>query len=170
MRSEQTNPDLLQQMAYEPKDVNIKQVLMGVVALLIFFVICMGVIAFLYNIFIPDWGKLGRQEPLPVGRRMPPQPQVQTNPKRDFELYRQAEDKTISGQGTAMSVEQAIDAMATQKGISGLRGDALHQQGSGYPGQTSAVGATAESENKTTPAATTAGEVEHAATEHGGNR
>ena len=142
MRKESVGPDVLHQMGYEPRDADLKSVLNSVFALFAFFLVTMGITVLLYSIFVPNWAKLNDREPLPPGRRLPPNPQLQTAPRRDMELYRQAEDKTLAGQNGAMSVEQAIDAVAEQKGIAGIRGTAIKERGTAYPGALSAGGAT----------------------------
>jgi hypothetical protein len=164
MRSEPTNEELQVAIGYETRDINLRPIIWSIIALLIFFTFCQGVILLFYAIAIPDWSKLGHSEPMPVNRRFPPYPQLQTDPHQDISLYRQAEEKELAGQGVAMTVEQAIDTLATQKGIAGIKGDAHRERGEGYPGQTSAIGKTAEatapaSEEKTeVPPVATPGE------------
>lgn len=145
MRRESTSPDLLAQMGYEPRDINFKQVMLGVFSLIGFFIATIIATIFLYSIFVPDWAKLGNRQEIPTNRRLPPHPQLQTDPRRDFELYRQAEDRTLEGKGydgktaEGISVEQAIDVIATEKGIAGIKGAELSERGTGYPGMTSVV-------------------------------
>lgn len=163
MRSESTNAELAAEIGYETKDVNIRQTLVGIVALLVFFAVAQIGILVLYAGIMPDWAKLGHPEPLPVNRRIPPYPQIQTDPHVDIERYRQAEEKELGGKDSAMSVDQAIDVMATQKGIAGVRGDAVHERATGFPGQTSAMGASAPAEKSETPAVPPASEAGHSA-------
>ena len=143
MRSKTKNemPDLLSQMGYEPTDVNLRSVFTGIIALFVFIALAMLFTAGLYTVFIPGWYKAETRMPMPAGRRMPPHPQIQTEPRRDMALYRQAEDALVAGKGNdghghnaTMSVDDAMTALATQKGIAGVRGDAPAMRGNAYPG------------------------------------
>ena len=134
-------PDLLSQMGYEPTDVNLRGVFTGIIALFVFIFVTMGVSIVLYNVFIPDWYKTGSQQPMPAGRRMPPHPQIQTEPRRDMAFYREAEDALVAGKtddghghSATMSIDDAMNALATQNGIAGVRGDAPALRGNAYPG------------------------------------
>lgn len=159
MRKEDTQqghitPNLLEQMHYETRDINLSRILSGVGALFVFIFVTLIVSFGIYQFFIPDFAKVGvPQAPSPV-RPLPPHPQIQTEPKEDLTIFRRAEDGVIEthtpdadGKKQAMTPDQAIDALATQQGISGVHGDAVRGRGAGYPGMTSATGAPAPAEH-----------------------
>jgi hypothetical protein len=134
-------PDLLAEMQYEHRDVA-QQKLWGWIGIFFGgFIASMVITAGIYAIFIPNWYKLG-QVPAPSPyRRLPPHPQVQVEPKRDMQLFRQAETKQVLGQEGAtpgtqpkMTIEAAIDKLAGEEGIAGVKGTAVAERGTGYPG------------------------------------
>jgi len=140
-------PDLLSKMGYEARDVSLQGIFIGIAALFVFILIAMVGSVILYNIFIPDWYKGTTRIPIPAARRLPPHPQLQTEPRRDMVLYREAEDEMVAGRAddghghrAKMSVNDAINMMATQRGIAGVRGDASPVSGGSYPGGTGLKG------------------------------
>lgn len=145
-------PDLLAEMKYEHRDIALEKLMWFIGVFFIGFIAAMLITVGIYQFFIPNWAKLGKiPEPSPY-RRLPPLPQVQVNPQRDMELFRLAEDKQVSGEqgavpGTksAMTVTAAIDQLAGQDGIAGIKGTTEAKRGEFYPGSRAYDGKAPES-------------------------
>jgi hypothetical protein len=140
-RPDATTPDLLEQLGYEPRDIDLRRIFFWIGMLFILIAGASVASVVCYAIFIPGWAKLGQPMPIPANRRLPPNPQVQVNPKKDMALYQQAEDRVLRaeiGDGKSpkpnLSVDQAVDLMASERGIAGIRGTAVRQRGTAYPG------------------------------------
>jgi hypothetical protein len=136
-----TMPDLLEQLGYEPRDIDLRRIFFWIGMLFLLIVGSMIISIIFYVIFIPGWAKLGQPVPLSANRRLPPNPQVQVNPKKDMALYQQAEDRVLRaeiGEGKSpkpnLSVDQAVELMASDRGIAGVRGTAVRPRGTSYPG------------------------------------
>jgi hypothetical protein len=149
-----SGPNLLAQMRYEQRDANINKTMISIVIFIGFFVFSMVITLGIYAYFIPDWGKLGQiAKPLEY-RPIPPHPQLQVEPKVEMAAYRMAEDKLVRGEqgsvpGTkpAMTIEAAIENIATERGISGVKGTALKERGNAYPGSGMYAGMEAHGES-----------------------
>jgi hypothetical protein len=154
-----TMPDLLEQMGYETRDIDLRRIFFWIAMLFVLIFGAMVISIVFYIIFIPGWAKLGQPTPIPANRRLPPHPQVQVDPKKDMRLYQLAEDRVLRAEigdaksaKPALSVDQAVDLMASERGIAGVRGTAVRQRGTSYPGSgdyegASSAAAPAESTN-----------------------
>lgn len=147
-------PDLLSQLGYEPRDVSLRGIFIGIGSLFVFIFVAMGVSIALYNLFIPDWYKSSTRMPMSAERRLPPHPQIQVEPKRDMALYRAAEDELVAGKiqdghghTAKISIEDAMNKVATERGIAGIRGDAPAVRGNSYPGSTGLTTGTSPASN-----------------------
>jgi hypothetical protein len=136
------SPNLLAQMGYETRDVALRPIMLSIVTLFVFIFLTLLVSAGIYQIFIPNWAKLGRPVAPPAARRLPPHPQIQAEPKHDMALFRRAEDRLLRGDEAdstgakqTMTIDQAMDTIATQRGIAGVTGTTLTQRGTSGPGQ-----------------------------------
>ena len=136
-----TMPDLLEQLGYEPRDIDLRRILFWIAMLFVLIVGSMAISIVCYMVFIPGWAKLGQPTSIPANRRLPPHPQIQVDPKKDMTLYQLAEDRVLRaeiGDGKSpkpnLSVDQAVDLMASERGIAGIKGTAIHQRGTSYPG------------------------------------
>jgi hypothetical protein len=145
------SPNLLAQMGYETRDVILRPLVMSLLALLVFIVVSLVSMFFLYQAFIPNWAKVGQPVTPPAARRLPPHPQIQAEPKQDMAIFRIAEDGVVSGNAPdstgarqTMRIEEAIDVMATQRGIAGITGTEVRDRGDSGPGQRTANRAAAE--------------------------
>jgi hypothetical protein len=136
------SPNLLAQMGYETRDVLLRPVIVALVTLFFFIFLTLGATAVIYSIFIPNWAKLGRPAAPPAARRLPPHPQLQAEPKHDMALFRRAEDRLLNGTEAdstgakqTMTIDQAMDTIATQRGIAGVTGTTVTERGNSGPGQ-----------------------------------
>ncbi len=145
-------PDLLAEMKYEHRDIALQKLMGFIVVFIVGFVSAMIVSIGIYQFFIPNWAKLGKiPEPSPY-RRLPPLPQLQVDPKRDMQQFRLAEDKQVSGEqgavtGTrpAMTITAAIDKLASEDGIAGIKGTEEARRGDYFPGSRAYDGKAPES-------------------------
>lgn len=134
-------PDLLEEMKYEHRDIALQKLMWFIAVFFVGFIAAMIVTVGIYQFFIPDWAKLGRiPEPSPY-RRLPPHPQIQVDPQRDMQEFRLAEDKQVSGEQGAvtgtkavMTVTAAIDKLAGDEGIAGIKGTTEAKRGDHFPG------------------------------------
>jgi len=135
--------DLLVQMGYETRDIGPEGIFKAIAILFV----CIGVVsalifALLYWVFVPQTGAIAYEARLydssPV-RHMPPQPQIQTLPKRDIIMYRRLEKRELDEYTTAdkgniaIPVDQAIDQIAAE-GISGVKEGTPKPKADAYPG------------------------------------
>jgi hypothetical protein len=139
-------PNLLAQMGYETRDIILRPIMTGIASLFVFIALTLVVSVGIYQFFIPDFAKLGRPPEVSNARRLPPHPQIQAEPKRDMEIFRQAEDAVLSleapdadGSKAAMKIDDAISVLATQQGIAGVKGDKLTERGTSGPGRRTAT-------------------------------
>ena len=82
--------------------------------------------------------------PLAHLKKVPPYPQLQADPRRDMNEYRQAEANVVNGfasDGTMgagaknpLSISAAMDTLANDRGIAGVRGNSVEQESAAYPG------------------------------------
>lgn len=147
-------PDLLESLKYERRDVSQQKLWGWIVIFFIGFIVSMFITAGIYAIFIPNWYKLG-QVPAPSPyRKLPPVPQLQVDARRDMELYRQIEAKQVAGSEGAvpntkpsMTIEAAIDKLAGEEGIAGIKGTEVAERGTAYPGSRNFNGVEAPAED-----------------------
>jgi hypothetical protein len=139
------SPNLLAQMGYETRDVILRPLVVALGGLLALIVATLIFMFFLYQFFIPDWAKVGKPGLPSTARRLPPNPQLQADPKRDMVIFREAEDAVhtgtvadTTGAKPTMKIEDAIETMATQTGIAGVTGTEVRQRGTSGPGQRTA--------------------------------
>ncbi|GAB4456579.1 MAG: hypothetical protein OHK0029_14790 [Armatimonadaceae bacterium] len=139
--SDDISSDLLAEMQYEPRDASVPKIFRWIGYFMLFFVGSIVLTIGIYQFFIPDWARLGQiAEPSPY-RPLPPHPQVQAEPREDMAFFRLAEDKQVLGLDGAvpntlpeMTIDAAIEKIASEKGISGIRGTALRGGPPTYPG------------------------------------
>lgn len=136
-------PDLLHQMGYETRDVGPKAILVWIGGLFVFIGIVTAGTLVLMNNFIPETGRVAYESEIfrttPI-RNNPPQPQLQTLPKRDMIMYRRDEKRILDGYSAtsegrvSVPISETIDAIAAE-GISGVKGGTAPQLDSNaYPG------------------------------------
>lgn len=169
----QPTADLLEQMGYEPRDIALSTILRWISFLFVFIFGTLVVSIGIYRFFVPTETQIGRSSPLLFQRSYPPNPQVQPYPKRDMMVWREAEDALIAGKAAdpltgrpVLPIDQAVDILATQRGIAGIRGNAVSERPDGYPGSgLYEVGATRA--NSTGPNDTTSPGISNKGTQSG---
>jgi hypothetical protein len=136
-------PDLLNQMGYETRDVGPKAILIWMGGLFVFIgIVTFGTLVLMDN-FIPETGRVAYESEIfrttPI-RNNPPQPQLQTLPRRDMIMYRRDERRILDGYSAtsegrvSVPISETIDAIAAE-GISGVKGGTTPQpDGDAYPG------------------------------------
>jgi hypothetical protein len=122
--------DILDQMGYETRDVSLPGLIKWLSFFGVFLVIATVGSKFLYDALVPNFAAEQSNSPMMHVRHVPPFPQIQAEPIRDMVNYRTAEDEVLAGNPavgskTGMSVDAAIDAIATQRGIAGVKGDSI---------------------------------------------
>lgn len=152
-------PDLLGQMGYETRDVGPMAILRWIAGLFVFIAIVSGGTLLLMNSFIPEAGRVAYESEVfrttPI-RNNPPQPQIQTLPKRDMIMFRRDEKRIVDGYSAtsegnvSIPVSEAIDAIAAE-GISGVTATTPKPTTDGYPGS----GKFVKEDSETTEAPTT---------------
>ncbi|GEM_PF-4142565 len=131
--------DLLARMGYETRDVETRSILSWLAVLFVFLVMATGGTLLLYRVFVPAELVAQTRGQGQRPSRVPLQPQVQMDPKRDMRQFRQAEEAALVGgvttrEGlTTVPVDVAIDRLA-ESGISGISGTALPTPPAGAPG------------------------------------
>ncbi len=134
--------DLLGQMGYETRDVGPVAILRWISGLFVFIGIVSVGTLFLMNNFIPETGRVAYESEIfrttPI-RNTPPQPQLQTLPKRDMIMYRRDEKRVLDGYSAtsegrvSVPISETIDAIAAE-GISGVKSVAPKPATDSYPG------------------------------------
>jgi hypothetical protein len=131
------NKDILQDLGYEYRDVNFKALLRWLAILFAFIIVSLLICGVLFNAFVPHWDRIERDVPAFVtARKLPPNPQLQVEPKRDILLYEEAEE------ARAKAIEKTKDAVVAG-GISGVTQDKPEAPRS-YPGSGQYRGTRAE--------------------------
>ena len=135
--------DLLAQMGYETRDVAFRTLAGWIAALFAFAIGTSFVMAWTFRWFAPDVNEVQKQHAYPLAfvRRLPPNPQIQADPKRDMKIYHAGEDASITQLHWAneaktkvnIPIDRAMDEMAA-KGISGISGSAKTEFSPSYPG------------------------------------
>lgn len=123
-----TNKNLLADLGYETRDIDIRKTLIGVMALFVFVAASLFAMFILYRAFEPPYKEYARPE-FASKRKLPPLPQVQAHPKDEIRFYHEAVDKEMS----SGAIERAKEEMATA-GISGVTTDKPREEGKSYPG------------------------------------
>ncbi len=155
--------EILSQMGYEQRDVSLPALRNWLIGFIVFLTLMLSIPYGIYRLVVPTFADELHQ-PMRHQRRVPPFPQIQPDPKPDMMVYRAAEDRVLSGQAAmpndkpGISIDQAIDQLATRQGISGVTGTAqkaLDPNSNQYPGG----GDYSKSVNAANPPRTTPGGV-----------
>lgn len=138
------SPDLLARMGYETRDVAPNTLVRWVFFLFAFIAATSLFTMGLYNFFVPkdgpSSGEVERTAPMSTVRRLPPHPQVQAAPMRDMMEFRQAENAQVlepsqNANGSVnLPVQRAMELLANERGIAGIRGSQTAPVPNAYPG------------------------------------
>lgn len=123
-----TNKNLLADLGYETRDIDIGKTLIGILALFVFVAASLFATFILYRAFEPPYKEYNRPE-FASKRKLPPLPQIQAHPKNEIRFYHEAVDKEMS----TGAIERAKEEMAAA-GISGVTTDTPKEEGKSYPG------------------------------------
>ena len=115
MRKETNSPNLLAELGYETSDIDVKKVMMGLIALFAFIAASLLVSFGLYKFFEPEYVKVREKPAFAQNRRVPSFPQLQSLPKPELTNYERATDAEIGE-----SIEKAKKDAAA-RGIAGVR-------------------------------------------------
>jgi hypothetical protein len=156
---------LLAQMGYETRDIALNTLVRWLVFLGVFIIVMMATAYVTYKVFVPNWVETERTAPLEHVRKIPPYPQLQADPRRDIIEFRQAEDDVVNGytaggpkgQRTNVPIATAIDILANQRGIAGIRGSQAKPESEAYPGSGIYTTGQPRSDNMAPDDATTSG-------------
>ena len=115
-------------LGYETRDIALNTLSRWLIGLFTFIAVAAFGSLGLYKVLVPTYEETERVSPLEHIRTYPPNPQLQSRPKRDMIEYRAAEEKIENGytkgeNGTVnLPVDRAIDIMV-ERGISGAKGN-----------------------------------------------
>ena len=138
--TDHVSPDILAQMGYETRDIALNTLVRWLFFLFAFIAVTVGATIGLYNWFVPNKVELERVSPLASTRRVPPHPQLQRSPKNDMIEYRQAEaaaveEESRNANGTVnIPVSRAMEILANERGIAGIKGSQTAPVSNSYPG------------------------------------
>ncbi len=135
-------PDLLGAMGYETRDVGPVAILRWIAGLFVFIgIVTVGTLVLMNN-FIPETGRIAYESEIfrtaPI-RNEPPQPQLQTLPRRDMIMYRRDEKRILDGYSATSEgrvsepISDAIDSYA-KEGIAGVTESKPEPATDAYPG------------------------------------
>jgi hypothetical protein len=122
-----TNKNLLAELGYETRDIDISKVMVGIIALFAFVAFACGSMIVLYRWMAPPYKEYERPA-FAAKRKLPPLPQLQTRPKEEMRYYHEATDRAVE----TSALEKAKEEMAAA-GISGVTGSRAEKEVS-YPG------------------------------------
>jgi hypothetical protein len=129
MRKESsTDKNLLAELGYETRDIDIGKSLVGVVGLFVFVAVACGATIVLFNFLKPPYTEYERPA-FAAKRKLPPLPQIQHWPKEEMRYYQQATDESVE----ASSIEKAKEEMIAS-GISGVKSSRASEGPKSYPG------------------------------------
>ena len=126
--SSDLNQNANAKLGYETRDIALNTLSRWLMGLFAFIAVATFGSLGLYKVLVPTYEETERVSPLEHVRNYPPNPQLQSRPKRDMIEYRAAEEKIEKGytkgeNGTLnIPIDRAIDMMA-ERGISGVKGD-----------------------------------------------
>ena len=123
-----SNKNLLADLGYETRDIDIGKTMIGIFALFVFVIVTSGATIVLYRWLEPPYKEYQRPA-FAAKRKLPPLPQIQHKPKDEMRYYHEAADKAVS----ASAIEQAKEQMAAA-GISGVTAGKEREEGKSYPG------------------------------------
>jgi hypothetical protein len=123
-----TNKNLLAELGYETRDIDIGKTLIGIGALFVFVAVTCGVSVAFYRWLEPPYKEYERPA-FAAKRKLPPLPQIQAKPKEEIRYYHEANDRVVE----ASAIEQAKEQMAAS-GISGVTVGKEREEGKSYPG------------------------------------
>ena len=125
--SSDLNQNTNAKLGYETRDIALNTLSRWLIGLFAFIAVATFGSLGLYKLLVPTYEETERVSPLEHVRTYPPNPQLQSRPKRDMIEYRAAEEKIEKGytkgdNGTVnLPVDRAIDLLA-ERGISGVKG------------------------------------------------
>jgi hypothetical protein len=132
-------------MGYETRDIALNTLARWLVGLFVFISVAGIGTRGLYTAIVPTYNEVEKMAPLAHVRTYPPNPQLQTRPKRDMIEYRSAEEKLINsytkGENNTVNLpmDRAIDLLA-ERGISGVKGGRAAAPGTVSPASNEASG------------------------------
>lgn len=143
--SNEPSLDLLVELGYETRDVAFKTIGLWIFGLIAFALSVAGVMLLAFRWFAPDVtaAQYQRAYPLATTRRLPQEPMLQADPRRDMAQYHAKEDRSIlewqytdpnKKTGVNVPIDVAIEKYASEVGISGVKGTATPPVSSAYPG------------------------------------
>jgi hypothetical protein len=127
MRKE-TDKNLLAELGYETRDIDIGKSLVGVVGLFVFVAVACGATIILFNFLKPPYKEYERPA-FAAKRKLPPLPQIQHWPKEDMRYFQNATDEAVE----ASAIEKAKEEMIAS-GISGVKSGRTSEAPKSYPG------------------------------------
>jgi hypothetical protein len=93
MRKQETNPDPLTRMGYETRDVSLPTITKAIIWFFVFGIVSAFVTLGIYLAIVPPERVVTTT---PDMSRMPPQPVLQANPRKDIVTLRAAEEKELT--------------------------------------------------------------------------
>ncbi len=123
-----TNKNLLAELGYETRDIDIGKSLIGILGLFVFVAVSCAASVVLFNFLKPPYKEYQRPA-FAARRKLPPLPQIQHWPKEEMRYYQEATDEAVE----ASSIEKAKEEMIAT-GISGVKSGHETDEKKSYPG------------------------------------
>jgi hypothetical protein len=109
-----TDKNLLAELGYETRDIDIGKSLIGIVGLFAFVAVACGASVVLFNFLKPPYKEYQRPA-FAAKRKLPPLPQIQRWPREEIRYYQEATDHAVE----SSAIEKAKEEMIAT-GISGV--------------------------------------------------